>query len=488
MRPLGTLRRNLHRASSDRWEQEQVLPPTTKRKRKAQEKPSKTRTEPQASSSKAPPKNRNDKEKVVEPSDLEDESENEETPSTSPKKTIKKKAPTKPPTSSQRLTKLKSIPFAPTRYPDHGFLQEARLLEDVQDIFTNLGLGQFFTRAYPTYVNPTREFLASLKVQFYDAREARANNDLGYFEFRVGGTLHKMTFKELGDIYNFQAGDELEFSGCSGEYLSFWGQIGTGILKKGATKASTIAHPAIRYAHIVLSHTLFARRETGNVLKEELICLLAGLQPILKELTPGKPIRTSARNTCVAAVFVRQLLHYQEWAWTTTDSTPVLSMGGLVTPILEAKGIALTNIDHEIVRIDPIYLKRRLFLAGRTERNLYVYQGRCSTSRMSAKVLLPNVPITSLRIDGNHHFYVSDVHHYDVARDGVLIAIRKGRRGEIPETSSPPHPPSPVYGQARYDFKPYDEAIADKALREAHTHIHLLQKFVMARENDKEAC
>ncbi|KAG7583184.1 Ankyrin repeat [Arabidopsis suecica] len=35
-----------------------------------------------------------------------------------------------------------------------------------------------------------------------------------------------------------------------------------------------------------------------------------------------------------------------------------------------------------------------------------------------------------------------------------------------------------VYGQARYDFKPYDEAIADKALREAHTHIHLLQRFV----------
>ncbi|CAE5969920.1 unnamed protein product [Arabidopsis arenosa] len=137
-------------------EQEQVIPPTTKGKGKENPKGTKTRNAPQASSSQAPSQTRKDKQKMVEPSDPDDESENEEGPSTKLKKTIKKKkAPTKPPTSSQRLMKLKSIPFAPTGYPDHGFLQEAGLFEDVQDIFANLGLGKFFTMAYPTQVDPT---------------------------------------------------------------------------------------------------------------------------------------------------------------------------------------------------------------------------------------------------------------------------------------------------------------------------------------------
>lgn len=251
-------------------EQKQVRLST--KKRKVQAKASKTQTAPQASSSKAPSQVRKelDKQKMVETNDPEDESENEENPSTKPKKTIKKKeAPVKPPTSSQLLKKLKSIPFAPTRYPDLGFLQEAGLLDDVQDIFTNLGLGQFFKMAFPTYVDPTREFLASLKIHYYDDKAARDNNDFGYFEFRVGGKLYNMMFGELGDIYGFREGNVLALDAFSDEYTRFWLQIGSGKLVNGLTKASRIAHPAIHYAHTVLSHTLFARRETSNVKVEE---------------------------------------------------------------------------------------------------------------------------------------------------------------------------------------------------------------------------
>lgn len=439
-----------------------------------------TRAQPKRSRSQAPPSKRKDKQPMVEQSDPEEESESENEPSPKPKEAVtKKKATKKKPTYNQLMKRLKNIPFAPTRYPDHGFLQEVGLIEDVQAIFTNLGLGQFFTMAFPTYEDPTREFLASFKVTYYDASMVKETQDLGYFEFRVGGRLHKMTFAELGAIYGFQPGTELEYY-TNTKVLAK--NIGVGKYNSAQAKNTHISHPGIRYVHKVLAHTLYARRESGTIKTNEMTCLIAGLKPFWGGVLNKRPIASSAENVCVASVFVSQMLHYQDWVWTSTDKTPVLSMGGLVTPILAAKGVELTTISHEIVRLDPVYLTRTQYLAGRTERNFYAYRGNFSEALLDKRVLLPQLDITTLLGTLNYAFNLFPAKLYNLAKDGPLIPIkapRSGRTEEDPtEHSSQPQPPSPVYGSARYDFKPYDNVISDKALREAHQHIHLLQRFV----------
>ncbi|XP_010421712.1 PREDICTED: uncharacterized protein LOC104707135 [Camelina sativa] len=149
---------------------------------------------------KATTRKKKSKEVVIEEYGSEERDISESEPESPPPLAVKEKQlkpSKKKPTYSQLLQRLKKIKFAPTRYPDHEFLHNAGLLEDMQTIFTTLGLGQFFNMAFPTYVEPTREFLASLSVTYYEDEMVEEANDLGHFEFKVQGKHYKMTFGEL---------------------------------------------------------------------------------------------------------------------------------------------------------------------------------------------------------------------------------------------------------------------------------------------------
>uniref|UniRef100_A0A0D3APS0 Uncharacterized protein n=1 Tax=Brassica oleracea var. oleracea TaxID=109376 RepID=A0A0D3APS0_BRAOL len=39
--------------------------------------------------------------------------------------------------------------------------------------------------------------------------------------------------------------------------------------------------------------------------------------------------------------FVKRLVYYKEWAWTTSDSEPQVGISGLITPLLRFKDIPL---------------------------------------------------------------------------------------------------------------------------------------------------
>lgn len=147
--------------------------------------------QPQTSRSKAQVSKRKNKQPMVEENDPDEgaESENEHSPRPKANAKKKKKAPKKAPTYNQLMKWLKAIPFGVTRYPDLAFLEEVGLLEDVQVIFTNLGLGHFFTMAFPTYEILTCEFLSSLKVTNYDAPMVEEKNDLGTSSSRLEGSI-----------------------------------------------------------------------------------------------------------------------------------------------------------------------------------------------------------------------------------------------------------------------------------------------------------
>ncbi|XP_010422357.1 PREDICTED: uncharacterized protein LOC109124873 [Camelina sativa] len=154
-------------------------------------------------------------------------------------------------------------------------------------------------------------------------------------------------------------------------------------------------------------------------------------------------------------------------------------MGGLVTPILQAKGVELGEFDHDIARLDPVYLKKTTYLDGQTEKGFYAYYGYIFKSMQKQRLLLPQKDVTSLYIKYGICCQIKDDFLYSSKHDGPVIPITTSWKGRNPtEDTSQAASPSPVYGSARYDFQPFEEATTNKSLRAAHTHIDLLQCLV----------
>ncbi|KAG7556310.1 hypothetical protein ISN44_As11g023600 [Arabidopsis suecica] len=388
----------------------------------------------------------------------------------------KKKAPPPTFTYNDYYKLLKAVEFLPTKYADHKLLSELGIHEDVHQIFKNIGLGNFFLMEFPAYKIPTCQFLASLTVHLDPINPT--SETLGYIEFRVGGKLFQVKFHDLDSIFGFPGGTTINLPLNRLEQKHVWETIAIGDYKKGAVKGSDIRNPAIRYAHKVLAHTLYARKETAIVKMDEMSLLIGGIKPMLQTCRNGVEIHGRYEAISNAYFLAKQLLYYKRWVTTTNLSSAQLSIGGIITPILIFCGVKLGGDKKELTRIDAPYLSKIDYLIGRLGSS-YAYSYHVSL-KVQKNVLLPNRDITTLMTRDNVIFLPNDDVLYNAKIHPLLdpiCGLQTNKQVDV-GYSRDALPAPRVIGRERYNFQPYDGPIQNKALRHAHNSINLLQRFV----------
>ncbi|CAI9288965.1 unnamed protein product [Lactuca saligna] len=141
------------------------------------------------------------------------------------------------------------------------------VLDGVQALFNNIGWGQFLHNRAATYVEPTLEFLTT----FNPEEEAQT------VTFQILGEKRSLPHRVVNALMGAPV-DNLYYQqdpwpGNFNEHY-FWQQItNEPQYSSSSSKASSIIHPCLRLAHRVLTCTIFARSEVGQISKAELFFL-----------------------------------------------------------------------------------------------------------------------------------------------------------------------------------------------------------------------
>ncbi|KAG2269277.1 hypothetical protein Bca52824_063832 [Brassica carinata] len=364
----------------------------------------------------------------------ETEDEEEETPAPKPAKKRKRVPPTSKPTSAQLYERLyDDVKWNPMRFPDAEALH---------------ALGSM--KIYGVHKEASCEFLSTFFVQ-YHCDEHRTEG-FGRISFKINERTYKVGFKKLSSILGFS--DNL-----------------------GEDKSNDISNPGVRYAHKVLTHTFYSRREPGGANDDELKLLALGLLPILEE---GMLLHTDPEDfedLGLVGLLMNRFEYYRDWAWTTPNEKQTLFIGSYITPILEAFGIDLGPRDHASASIDLAYLKKTHFLTGQSgDRYGYPFWST-DLNPEQLQIFLPCERLTTLS-DPRHVLFAPAAHELIPADFGVLETITKVRKKKTKASSSRaarpsdaddegPTTPAPVYGTERYHFQPYGGVTPNVALRQA---------------------
>ncbi|KAF3522807.1 hypothetical protein F2Q69_00047985 [Brassica cretica] len=188
----------------------------------------------------------------------------------------------------------------------------------------------------------------------------------------------------------------------------------------------------------------------------------------------------------MVGLFVERLMYYKDWVLTTTDSSPQLGIGGLITPLLIANGVNLGNDPKGPSVIDAPYLRIATYIGGRYhEKVVYTYYHK---GRM-VELLLPNRELTNIENPGIIHFNIAESEFFGPhgpidpvtaprrRRGGVRGGVRAGTSAATQEESA-----TPIYGPPRYHFTQRSTALPHGPLREAHEHISNLKRWNKAQD------
>ncbi|KAL0750920.1 hypothetical protein Bca101_032923 [Brassica carinata] len=181
--------------------------------------------------------------------------------------------------------------------------------------------------------------------------------------------------------------------------------------------------------------------------------------------------------------FVKRLVHYKEWAWTTSDSEPQVGIGGMINPLLQFKDIPLEDNPTGPAFLDRSYLKKAQYFSGR-------FNGTCVYSYIQStrevEVFLTNTALTSLTRPGAISFDIRSEHF--LGPHGPLGPIRSPKRkktadrcGVFQEEASGLNSEL-LYGPPRYYFAQHPGALPHGPLRQAHEHISKLQRWNKAQD------
>ena len=395
------------------------------------------------------------------------------------------------PTTSQLLNHLTNSVWVPTRFPDADFLRETGLYDDVYAILNSMGLQSLLTmEAQPVYQEASSHFFASLEAEFHCGDYVETDG-WGFIRFRIKGKAYRMTFREIADAMKFEDNIHSHLPKSSWKIPEHvWPLIaGKEVHHPAYNKNTAIRNPVIRYVHRILGNTLYARRESGNVLEEELTLIGRGIIPLkevgLREIT--KQAENPFQQFGMVGLFVRRLLYFQGWAWTNVDKTPQFFFGGLITPLLIAKGVTLGNDALGPHFMDGPYMKRTLYLSGMYEGK-HVYSYTHTTG--PAELRLPSPQIAMTRTKNSLLFRVP----LDLLLgphgplDPVIDRRKRATKRSFAaasefvstsaSTSAPPEASEEtVFGPARYYFQPHTSALQKGPLRDAHEYIGKLQRW-----------
>ncbi|KAG7578012.1 hypothetical protein ISN45_Aa03g022400 [Arabidopsis thaliana x Arabidopsis arenosa] len=309
------------------------------------------------------------------------------------------------------------IEVVPTRYTDEATLERLHLSQTVSTLFEKMGLSDFVNKRHLTYTELTKDFLATVEV--LQEPDCRLTGKNGAIHFVVANEYHIVTFDDLANIFGLQKGFEMKYSRVQ-DPQQYWDAIGgTGRYNSGKVKAAQLRHPAVRYAHRVLANTFFARQFTNNVRTEEMHLLYTGLEG------------TTWRDVHMGSVLGHHLASYKQWAKEASTKLkvnvkrkkPTISIGGIITPILDFVGINLSKHKYTdgVRTIDEFYLYKCDILAGRVHDKVAYKLELPNTQKVM--VLLPNWSITTANVDRRLQFTPSSEYHFVQSPNNMLVPI-----------------------------------------------------------------
>ena len=255
----------------------------------------------------------------------------------------------------------------------------------------------------------------------------------------------------------------------------FWKEIGAGEYDISAIKSADILHPALRYVHKLLASTLYARKEAGRIVQDELHFLIFGISSVTKEYRQGR----YEHQPGTVGIFIERLIYYKKWACTNHDKKPKLFILRFITPLLETMNIPLVGDGIEFAVMDEVHLYRTGFLDGILDGK-YIYRYKKGSRKEYCSVLLPCLPSTSLRYRENLTFNPpSSALLHPATQDMPLkISRKKKQPGDSSSQSEDVEQPLPstVYWSTRYYFEPRTASLPEGPLRDAHNQIRALQR------------
>ncbi|KAG5397209.1 hypothetical protein IGI04_019023, partial [Brassica rapa subsp. trilocularis] len=387
----------------------------------------------------------------------------------------------------------KGVSWVPTRFADPKTMEELGIENDVRTMLQHMKMESFYSMAYPTYVEPSSQFLATLEASFYEGNHVR--HGWGKIKFTVNGKSYFMSFKEIGAMMGIEDNEDQTLPRFKKLPTGVWRVISGNQHATGHDKNSAIRHPAVRYLHRILVHTLYPRKEAGTVNEEELRLLY---RAVIDNVTPEQleefeetdkmkfPTTDIFKRFGMVGLFVERLMYYKDWVWTTADSSPQLGIGGMITPLLIANGVNLGNDPKGPAFIDAPYLRIATYIGGRyQEKVVYTYFRK---GKM-AKLLLPNRKLTNIERPGIIHFDIDESELFGPHGPIDPVTAPKRRRGGgrghvMTGTSDATQEGSatPLYGPPRYHFTQSSTALPHGPLREAHEHIDKLQRWNKAQD------
>ncbi|CAI9261337.1 unnamed protein product [Lactuca saligna] len=168
----------------------------------------------------------------------------------------------------------KSLPrkFASTKFVCKPMLISLGVLEGVTQLFCNIGCENLLNLIAYTYELPTREFLVD---SGYDNEKRKATfqllGDRRYIDFAMINEILGLPSSNTSTVFDILPA---EFN-----HETFRTEIIRGIFScADRDKATFIIHSCLRIAHRILVCTVFARKEAGQVTKNELFFLWCMMQ------------------------------------------------------------------------------------------------------------------------------------------------------------------------------------------------------------------
>ncbi|PNX57379.1 hypothetical protein L195_g058665, partial [Trifolium pratense] len=161
-------------------------------------------------------------------------------------------------------------------YPETRPMTALGVIESVKFMINQLGWDNLDFTSLPTYRNLTLEFLSSFK---YDPDYGYSIHK-GLARFRFFGIPYCFSNQGLAELMSAPSSRDAVTQIQEDEFMnyelqSFWGSISGDPNCEPEDRVSTQIHnPAIRYFHMILAHTIFAKPEHDtSASKEELFII-----------------------------------------------------------------------------------------------------------------------------------------------------------------------------------------------------------------------
>ncbi|KAF3548161.1 hypothetical protein DY000_02007535 [Brassica cretica] len=156
----------------------------------------------------------------------------------------------------------------PTRFVDPDVVRALGIRSDLEDLFGELGMGNFATHPQVLYPEVVRQFMATVNVYYANERANKASE--GVMTFFICDIRYRVPLLTLCTIYGFETERQHAIVPDLPGIGTFWSHIATGFFDAAKTVQSDIRHPTLRYFMNALANTLLCKMEPSKVRVQDL--------------------------------------------------------------------------------------------------------------------------------------------------------------------------------------------------------------------------